>query len=203
MSEAIDYGTDNQYTDRETYMNQFSKGYLKTRHPFAHKKYKNWDYVDTRQQELNKEEHKRLKDTLEKAKKTGNSILLQEAETNINQFEKMMEQINKEREVRVVMIRPDLPLDKKESTEFQVKTETDSTREKRLPIEQFIQKHGKEVDNYKSGVELWLALQDTIKSLTLVGEEHDEKKQNKIRKDIQHLLNMYDKKIKELIYLKK
>jgi hypothetical protein len=80
------------------------------------------------------------------------------------------------------MIRPDKPNTEKTTEKFGDMTETAKNREIRLPMERFIQKHGKKANGYREGVDLWLDLQKIIKEIS---EERysDEVEQKEIEKE--------------------
>jgi len=186
LDEAMDFWTDNQVTDYESYLNQFNKGYLKTRKPGDRKKYRNAEF---RKQEMNRfkeEEIDTLIDKLEElekdylpaattdVEKKEIELEIEKMKSDIDQYTHVYEELKKMDEVLVVMIKPDIQGNKKEDTREQVYFESKANREKRLPVEKFIQKYGKKEDNYKQWVEYYIEyknLLDKFNETSTLGEK--------------------------------
>ncbi|MEI7562843.1 MAG: hypothetical protein WCJ39_03950 [bacterium] len=197
----MDYGTDNQVTDFETYLNQFSKGYLKTRPAGAWKKYRNAEF---RKQEMNRfkrEEIDNLKNNLHNLESTLQKTEtrqerkelereIKQKQSDIDQYEKVYENLKNMDEVLVVMIKSDVQEHKKNDTREQVYFESKKNREIRLPIENFIQKHGAKENNYKEGVDTLLKIKEYIQYDTLL-QTHTREEVNALERDIMKFINKH------------
>jgi hypothetical protein len=167
LDEDVDYWTDNQITDFETYLNQFKKWYLRTRKPGAWKKYKNENFRKQEMNQFKEDEIQLLKNkrnwlihqlstVTEDVPKRSLELEIEKITWDISQYENILKKLKEIDEILVVMIKQDIQWNKKEDTREQVLFESKKNRDIRIPIEEFIQKNGDKKDNYKKWVELWI-----------------------------------------------
>lgn len=169
---AVDYGTDNQATDLETYMNQFDPDYLPNRNPFDHEKYYNQEFLQSEYKRLRERELTEINEELELLKNKDNLTFeeqdrLKKLESDRQQFERMLSHLENDGESRVVLIEPDVLPSKADKShkdydpKAQVWTESITNLKKRTELEKNLYKNTqakllrkqKELENFSGNLE--------------------------------------------------
>lgn len=147
---AVDYGTDNQATDLETYINQFNPEYLKNRKRYNQIQHFFPWFIQKQFKEIRKQQIKKITEDikkLEQKKQEGTKINFKEEDTliklkkDLKQLKKITNHLENDKENHVILIEPDvLPSKKhKNSPDYdpnaQVWTESNKNKTKRIKLE--------------------------------------------------------------------
>jgi hypothetical protein len=131
LDEDVDYWTDNQITDFETYLNQFKKWYLRTQKTGAWKKYRNKKFRKQEMNQFKEDEIQLLKNKrnwlihqlstiTEDVPKRSLELEIEKITWDISQYENILQELKEIDEILVVMIKKDIQWNKKEDMREQV-----------------------------------------------------------------------------------
>lgn len=144
---AIDYWTDNQATDLETYINQFNPEYLPNRKKNDHRKYYNKEFLKNEYKSSRENELDEIKKQLSLLESKWDDLSFEDKDKirilkdNIKQFNRVLNHLEDDSEIRTVLIEPDVLPSKLDKTnkdyneKAQVWTESITNFEKRRDLE--------------------------------------------------------------------
>lgn len=142
---AVDYWTDNQATDLETYMNQYNPDYLPNRQKNDHRKYYNKNFLQWEYKRMREEKFIWMQEQLKKLENKWDNLSFEEQDkikelrSDIQQYEKILDNLENDEEIRTVLVEPDVLPSKMNnnltSETAQVWTESKTNMEKRIQLE--------------------------------------------------------------------